>query len=536
MLRAVLIEALHRHLALARQGLLTTRRFPVWLDDQRRAARMLEILESQEPRLGDERARHWFEANLRRWEGEYLSILVEHLIAGLASASLLHDDPAKDDATLDQSVRQVLAIHDLIDADQPSPTGIRGQRLVACARQANERTRSERAGDHDFDIRRYADELQLVRTARGEVTLRHAGEVLLGLRGRDVMRWLLAVEVSAALGDQDRWRIDATRARALADERHTRTVEDGDPPPWPWDYETKRFELEGLVEVTRHEDHGVPSWLCRVTPFGAELFGELLQPSGEVLRSLARSTLADEAHLAIHGRPPVVSEVSGLARHTKMVAHELRNALVPVQLALKQLRRKLASGGVVVESVTSMDTVASGIERALRFVVEAARMASQGAAGDELFGAVAAIRDAVESVQPEIRHPIELHAPADVERVYLRGRRDHFVLALLNLLRNAVQVGGAGVRVFITCETTARTQKTLLSILIEDDGPGVPADKQSEIFADGVSLRTGGTGQGLALVREVVEDELNGSVHYEASPRGGARFVLRLPIPLEGQS
>lgn len=537
MLGAVLVEALHRHLALARQGLLTTRRFPIWCDDRRRAARLLEIFESEESQLGDERARRRFEADLRRWEGEFVQSLVEHLIAGLADASLLQDDPVKDDAMLDQAVRQVLSMQDLLTADPPLPTGIRGQRLLDCARQANERTRDDVAEEPGYPVRRYADELQLVRTNRGEVTLRHAGEVLLGLRGRDAMRWLLALEASAALGAEDRWRIDSTRARAFADERYTRTVDDGDPPSWPWDYPTKRFEMEGLIEVERQEDdHGPVCWSCRVTPFGVELFGELLQPSGEALRSLARSTLADEAHLALHGRPPVVSEVSGLARHTKMVVHELRNALVPVQLALKQLRRKLSGEGLAADSVTSMDTIAAGIERALRFVVEAARVTSHGTAGDELFSAVAAIRDAVQSVQPEIQHTIELHAPPEVERVYLRGRRDHFVLALLNLLRNAIQASGAGVRIFITCEATARRQRAVLSILVEDDGPGVPADRQDDIFADGVSLRAGGTGQGLALVREVVEDELKGSVHYEPSARGGARFVLRLPIPLEGQS
>jgi len=249
MLGPVLVEALHRHLALVRQGLLATRRFPSWLDDQRRTARMLEIFESEESRLGDERARSRWMAKLRRWEGEHVHILVEHLIAGLAESSLLHDDPVMDDAMLDKALRLVLSMNDLITEDQPTPTGIRDWRLLECARQANERTRSENAEDHGFSIRRYADELQLVRTTRGEVAIRYAGEVLLGLRGRDAMRWLLALEVSAARGDQDRWRLSATRARALAEERYSQTIDDGDPPAWPWDYPTKRFELEGLLEV-----------------------------------------------------------------------------------------------------------------------------------------------------------------------------------------------------------------------------------------------------------------------------------------------
>jgi signal transduction histidine kinase len=49
------------------------------------------------------------------------------------------------------------------------------------------------------------------------------------------------------------------------------------------------------------------------------------------------------------------------------------------------------------------------------------------------------------------------------------------------------------------------------------------------IFEPGVALRLGGSGQGLALVRQVIEEELGGTVTCEESPLGGARFVLVIP-------
>ncbi|MBZ5711411.1 sensor histidine kinase [Nannocystis pusilla] len=273
--------------------------------------------------------------------------------------------------------------------------------------------------------------------------------------------------------------------------------------------------------------------MYRVTPIGVELFGELEQPSGEALRSLARATLADEAHEALHGRPPAVSEAAELGRHTRMVAHELRNILVPVQLTLKQLRRQGSGEGFVTENAGSLDNIASGLERALRFATDTARVTSQGTSRDELFAAEAAVRDAIVAVESDLRHPVEFESTAGVERVYLRGRRERFVLAILNLLRNASQAGGVEVRIFVRAEMTGGTGARLV-VMVEDDGPGVPVEQQAAIFADGVSFRAGGSGHGLALVRGVVEDELRGSIHYEPSQRGGARFVLRLPIPLEG--
>ena len=57
-----------------------------------------------------------------------------------------------------------------------------------------------------------------------------------------------------------------------------------------------------------------------------------------------------------------------------------------------------------------------------------------------------------------------------------------------------------------------------------------PPKDRTAIFERGFSLRAGGTGQGLALVREVVEEEMQGRIVCEESPLGGARFVLTIPV------
>lgn len=526
------VEALRRHLELARRGLSSSRRFPTWLDPERREARLLAILEAAEASLTMAQVR-WFENALRPWNGEFKEILIERLIAGLADAALLSGAPGKDDLLLEQAVVTVLLRHQLVERADDLPGGIRGRRLAQIVQEADVQARAEHTELKGVSVSQYADELQLARTTQGEVKLLAAGEVFLGLRGREAVRWLLALEVSSALGDHDRWRLSVSRAKALVEDR-VALFDDGDPAPWPWDYFTRRLELEGLVEVEeRSDEHGSFAWRCRVTPLGVELFGELDQTSGEALRSLARATLADEAHEALHGRPPTVSEAAELGRHTRMVAHELRNILVPVQLSLKQLRRVGGGEAFVTENSAVLDTIAGGLERALRFATETARVTGQGGSRDELFAVEAAVRDAIAGVQSDLRHPVEFEAASGVERVYLRARRERFVLAVLNLLRNANQAGGAEVRIFVHAEMAGGTPARLV-ILVEDDGPGVPAEQQASIFHDGVSFRAGGSGHGLALVREVVEGELRGSIHCEPSPRGGARFVLRLPIPLEG--
>lgn len=72
-----------------------------------------------------------------------------------------------------------------------------------------------------------------------------------------------------------------------------------------------------------------------------------------------------------------------------------------------------------------------------------------------------------------------------------------------------------------------------LRITIDDDGPGIPEAIRERVFErffradDGRTRERGGTGLGLAIVKELVERD-DGCVWVEASPMGGARFVVEL--------
>jgi len=100
--------------------------------------------------------------------------------------------------------------------------------------------------------------------------------------------------------------------------------------------------------------------------------------------------------------------------------------------------------------------------------------------------------------------------------------------ALSNLLRNA-QKYAAG-RVLLSARRTAAA----VEIAVDDDGPGIPEDERERVFDPFYRLdrsrdrASGGFGLGLSIARKAVTLH-GGSLHAEASPLGGARFVLRLP-------
>lgn len=113
--------------------------------------------------------------------------------------------------------------------------------------------------------------------------------------------------------------------------------------------------------------------------------------------------------------------------------------------------------------------------------------------------------------------------PATLE---LLADRKALLGALLNLLENALHYSPPGGKVILS----VHVQEGLVFV-IDDNGPGIPAEALQQVFEPFFTTRSGGTGLGLSIVKKVAE-ELGGSVACENRQEGGARFTLRLPAGL----
>ena len=74
-----------------------------------------------------------------------------------------------------------------------------------------------------------------------------------------------------------------------------------------------------------------------------------------------------------------------------------------------------------------------------------------------------------------------------------------------------------------------------MTVTVDDDGPGIPANLREEVFKpflrldDARNQDEGGTGLGLAIARDIARSH-GGDITLGVSPLGGLRATVRVPV------
>ncbi|MBZ4336465.1 sensor histidine kinase KdpD [Corallococcus sp. AS-1-12] len=380
---------------------------------------------------------------------------------------------------------------------------------------------------------KYAIEVRAVRKLGERQEVGPIGEVFLGLSGRDAIHWLLQVEVAQSMGPIDDWRLSRETAKHILQvPEDVRTEFDWDEAGFAHSWATlRRLGSLGVLELV--EEMRGPSNLYsgyKLLNEGRRLLESVLVPTETPFSILAATLSQDESLTALEkeggGKPGLDavfhSSAVATARQARLVVHEIRNALIPAQVALGSLYNSVVGSQVEAQVARFRPRIDPGIDRALKFVTDLLKTSELAARAPEGFDVLRVLADAVASLATSLR--IQLHVAPDLPS--LSGYRERFVLAIVNLLRNAEQAGAH--QVLIDCILEDNQRNLLLTV--DDDGPGVRPEDRERIFQRGISLRSGGAGEGLALVKEVIEIELHGKVACVDKPDGGARFRMRLPV------
>jgi len=224
----------------------------------------------------------------------------------------------------------------------------------------------------------------------------------------------------------------------------------------------------------------------------------------------------------------LISQRDASRRMILQLAHEIRNPLGGLRGAAQLLERELPT---------------PGLREFTRIIIgEADRLA---ALTDSLLGPVRRLKRqdvnvhevlerVVTLIASERQTALHLFRDYDPSLPTLSADPDQLTQALLNIARNALQsIGPEGQVLFRTRALTnfpigAVRHKLVLSIEVEDDGPGVPTELAESIFYPLVTGRSDGTGLGLPISQDLVSRH-GGLIEYQSRP-GKTLFMVRLPV------
>lgn len=204
------------------------------------------------------------------------------------------------------------------------------------------------------------------------------------------------------------------------------------------------------------------------------------------------------------------------------VAHEVKNPLGGIELFSGLLNEELASDAPnVAEARSHLGKIRRELEYLKRIVEDFLAFAKEQTIQFTRIEAQALLQSAAQHLQGEADSKTVTLA-VDAQPATLSGDMSLLTAALVNLLKNAVQVSKTGQRVALT----GRAEGPRYWIEVSDEGPGIPPEVQARIFEPFFTTREKGTGLGLPLARKVVEAH-RGTLTVESRP---GRTVFQLAI------
>jgi len=246
-------------------------------------------------------------------------------------------------------------------------------------------------------------------------------------------------------------------------------------------------------------------------------------------------------------RVDYLQRLAGWQDVARRLAHEIKNPLTPIQLAVQEITRKYTGDDERFKRAldTAREVVEEEVATLRRLVMAFSEFAQlpevKPVAADlaEFVRDMATSRQFLEEAAGDtgavkvLFEAGDVPIPVMIDRIMLKR-------AFENLLRNAVQaIGARGGTVWVRAERrrvlvpgpAGRPAEEVDQawLVVEDDGPGIPEAHRARVFTPYFTTKREGTGLGLAIVRKVAIDHA-GDVGLEERPGGGARFVIALPL------
>jgi nitrogen fixation/metabolism regulation signal transduction histidine kinase len=218
----------------------------------------------------------------------------------------------------------------------------------------------------------------------------------------------------------------------------------------------------------------------------------------------------------------------------RRLAHEIKNPLTPIQLSAERLRHKYLDrmqdkDREVLDRLTH--TIIQQVEAMKEMVNAFSSYARAPQVRLEPVDLGALTREVVELYRYN-RAGMRVEATLDARLPAVEADPGRLRQVLHNLLKNAVEACGNDPACSVAARTRLQEEGGVrhAELVVEDSGPGFPPELVEHLFEPYVTTKSRGTGLGLAIVKKIVEEH-GGVVRAEARAEGGARIVIRIPVP-----
>ncbi len=242
-------------------------------------------------------------------------------------------------------------------------------------------------------------------------------------------------------------------------------------------------------------------------------------PEFEALRQALRELAA--ALAAARERELEAERLRAFREVARRVAHEIKNPLTSMRIAVDQLQRADGPmGGRAVTAIQVLEAETDRLERLAKEFSEFGRLPEGPQSDVDLVELLEELGRT--GVPPDVDVRLTTH---DGRRTVV-GHYEPLRRAFANLYRNAAEaMKGRGV-----LDVTVTGNGAGLAVTIADHGPGIPAELRQRVFEPYFTTKDDGTGLGLALVRVTLEAH-RGSISVSETPGGGATFAIVFPPP-----
>lgn len=204
------------------------------------------------------------------------------------------------------------------------------------------------------------------------------------------------------------------------------------------------------------------------------------------------------------------------------LAHQIRSPLTSAALYASQLKQCDDAKRRETLCTRLMEGIAS-----INSQVEELLQMAEGAGGSETEFSLQAFistltRVCSEDTQNSGSH-VELQFHSNVPDLVCRGKQNALLGAIQNLIQNAAQAGSTTVN----CHLSVENDRVL--VRVRDDGRGRDLAQMEALFAAYQSTRSGGTGLGLTMARQIARAH-GGDLRCTASSPKGSEFLMQWPI------